>query len=175
MGKCFHMAHYYILTVISIKFQKTVLFFPVVIYTSLPQMEKHCCTGPGVQKLDKVIHWINLQPPDSANSFFDAAHPLQRDSQIYTVDSDRMYQPLNNWDLVLISDETKLPILVFLDAFERSEQHHDSFCLRHQIKDMACESIKKNSVIQTNTDILTTTSSKDSCFKHGRRKTLFTG
>ena len=77
------MAHYDILTVIFIKFQKTVLFFPLVIYTSLPQMEKNRCTGPGVQKLDNAIHWINLNPPDSANSCLDATYPLRRDSDLH--------------------------------------------------------------------------------------------
>ena len=96
---------------------------------------------------------------------------------IYTVDSETMHQHLKKSGLILASDETELPILVFSDAFERSGPHRDFFCLRHQIKDITCERIfKKNSVIQTNIDkILTTASSKDSCFKHGRRKTLFTG
>ena len=95
---------------------------------------------------------------------------------IYTVDSDTIYQHLNNRGLIVASDKTELPILVFLDAFERSEPHRDFFCLQHQIKDITYESMNKNSVIQTNIDkILTTASSKDSCFKHGRRKTLFTG
>ena len=96
---------------------------------------------------------------------------------IYTVDSETMHQHLNKSGLILASDETELPILVFSDAFERSGPHRDFFCLRQQIKDITCERIfKKNSVIQTNIDkILTTASSKDSCLKHGRRKTLFTG
>ena len=68
---------------------------------------------------------------------------------IYTVDIDAIYQHLNNWGLVLASDKTELPILVFLDAFERSEPHPDSFCLRHQIKDMTCKRILKK-VVDTN-------------------------
>ena len=156
-------------------FQKTVLFFPVVIYTSLPHMEKHCCTGPGVQKLDNAIHWIiSIHRTAQTVSLMQRTHC--GGIVIYTVDSETMHQHLNKSGLVLASDATEQLILVFLDAFERSEPHLDSFCLRHQIKDMKCERILKNSVIRTNIDkILTTASSKDSSFKHGRRKTLFTG
>ena len=156
--------------------QKTVLFFPVVIYTSLPQMEKLCCTGLGVQKLDNAIHWIiSIHRTAQTVSLMRRTHC--GGIVIYTVDGETMHQHLNKSGLILASDETELPILVFLDAFERSGPHRDFFCLRHQIKDITCERIfKKNSVIQTNIDkILTTASSKDSCFKHGRRKTLFTG
>ena len=156
--------------------QKTVLFFPVVIYTSLPQMEKLCCTGLGVQKLDNAIHWIiSIHRTAQTVSLMRRTHC--GGIVIYTVDSETMHQHLNKSGLILASDETELPILVFLDAFERSGPHRDFFCLRHQIKDITCERIfLKNSVIQTNIDkILTTASSKDSCFKHGRRKTLFTG
>ena len=156
--------------------QKTVLFFPVVIYTSLPQMEKHCCTGLGVQKLDNAIHWIiSIHRTAQTVSLMRRTHC--GGIVIYTVDSETMHQHLNKSGLILASDETELPILVFSDAFERSGPHRDFFCLRQQIKDITCERIfKKNSVIQTNIDkILTTASSKDSCFKHGRRKTLFTG
>ena len=156
--------------------QKTVLFFPVVIYTSLPQMEKLCCTGLGVQKLDNAIHWIiSIHRTAQTVSLMRRTHC--GGIVIYTVDSETMHQHLNKSGLILASDETELPILVFSDGFERSGPHRDFFCLRHQIKDITCERIfLKNSVIQTNIDkILTTASSKDSCFKHGRRKTLFTG
>ena len=143
---------------------------------SLPQMEKLCCTGLGVQKLDNAIHWIiSIHRTAQTVSLMRRTHC--GGIVIYTVDSETMHQHLNKSGLILASDETELPILVFLDAFERSGPHRDFFCLRHQIKDITCERIlKKNSVIQTNIDkILTTASSKDSCFKHGRRKTLFTG
>ena len=156
--------------------QKTVLFFPVVIYTSLPHMEKLCCTDLGVQKLDNAIHWIiSIHRTAQTVSLMRRTHC--GGIVIYTVDSETMHQHLNKSGLILASDETELPILVFSDAFERSGPHRDFFCLRHQIKDITCERIfLKNSVIQTNIDkILTTASSKDSCFKHGRRKTLFTG
>ena len=156
--------------------QKTVLFFPLVIYTSLPQMEKLCCTGLGVQKLDNAIHWIiSIHRTAQTVSLMRRTHC--GGIVIYTVYSETMHQHLNKSGLILASDETELPILVFSDAFERSGPHRDFFCLRQQIKDITCERIsKKNSVIQTNIDkILTTASSKDSCFKHGRRKTLFTG
>ena len=47
-------------------------------------MEKLCCTGLGVQKLDNAIHWIiSIPAPDSANSFLDAAYPLRRDSDLH--------------------------------------------------------------------------------------------
>ena len=156
--------------------QKTVLFFPLVIYTSLPQMEKLRCTGLGVQKLDNAIHWIiSIHRTAQTVSLMRRTHC--GGIVIYTVDSETMHQHLKKSGLILASDETKLPILVFSDAFERSGPHRDFFCLRQQIKDITCERIfKKKSVIQTNIDkILTTASSKDSCFKHGRRKTLFTG
>ena len=156
--------------------QKTVLFFPLVIYACLPQMEKLCCTGLGVQKLDNAIHWIiSIHRTAQTVSLMRRTHC--GGIVIYTVDSETMHQHLNKSGLILASDETELPILVFSDAFERSGPHRDFFCLRQQIKDITCERIfKKNSVIQTNIDkILTTASSKDSCFKHGRRKTLFTG
>ena len=152
------------------------LFFPLVIYTSLPQMEKLCCTGLGVQKLDNAIHWIiSIHRTAQTVSLMRRTHC--GGIVIYTVDSETMHQHLNKSGLILASDETELPILVFSDAFERSGPHRDFFCLRQQIKDITCERIfKKKSVIQTNIDkILTTASSKDSCFKHGRRKTLFTG
>ena len=156
--------------------QKTVLFFPLVIYTSLPQMEKLRCTGLGVQKLDNAIHWIiSIHRTAQTVSLMRRTHC--GGIVIYTVDSETMHQHLKKSGLILASDETELPILVFSDAFERSGPHRDFFCLRQQIKDITCERIfKKKSVIQTNIDkILTTASSKDSCFKHGRRKTLFTG
>ena len=139
-------------------------------------MEKLCCTGLGVQKLDNAIHWIiSIQRTAQTVSLMRRTHC--GGIVIYTVDSETMHQHLNKSGLILASDETELPILVFSDAFERSGPHRDFFCLRQQIKDITCERIsKKNSVIQTNIDkILTTASSKDSCFKHGRRKTLFTG
>ena len=152
------------------------LFFPLVIYTSLPQMEKLRCTGLGVQKLDNAIHWIiSIHRTAQTVSLMRRTHC--GGIVIYTVDSETMHQHLKKSGLILASDETELPILVFSDAFERSGPHRDFFCLRQQIKDITCERIfKKKSVIQTNIDkILTTASSKDSCFKHGRRKTLFTG
>ena len=124
--------------------QKTVLFFPVVIYTSLPQMEKLCCTGLGVQKLDNAIHWIiSIHRTAQTVSLMRRTHC--GGIVIYTVDSETMHQHLKKSGLILASDETELPILVFSDAFERSGPHRDFFCLRQQIKDITCARIlKKN-------------------------------
>ena len=103
-------------------------------------MEKLCCTGLGVQKLDNAIHWIiSIHRTAQTVSLMRRTHC--GGIVIYTVDSETMHQHLNKSGLILASDETELPILVFLDAFERSEPHPDSFCLRHQIKDVKCERI----------------------------------
>ena len=103
-------------------------------------MEKLCCTGLGVQKLDNAIHWIiSIHRTAQTVSLMRRAHC--GGIVIYTVDSETM----NKSGLILASDETELPILVFSDAFERSGPHRDFFCLRQQIKDITCERIlKKN-------------------------------